>query len=214
MSQDVEFQVELEPRQPPVFSGKGQDVETWLHLVDDYFALVKPSEDEKVAFIIHLLRGSARDWWIAEKVHQERQPSTVIEIKELLLKAFSSPLRARKARIELRGIRQRKGEDYREYATRFKSLLSKLPPASYSEAVIVDDWIFGLTPPWGERVMAQGPKTLQEAIEIMGNLDFAHRFCRREGSDSSQTGGVENEQMISTNKRGVNKLRSSTSTRL
>ena len=34
----------------------------------------------------------------------------------------------------------------------------RLPPGSYSDAVAMDDWIFGLTPPYGERVMALKPK--------------------------------------------------------
>ena len=36
--------------------------------------------------------------------------------------------------------------------------------------------------------MALKPKTLQEAISIMGELDIAHQFCRRDGKgQSSQT---------------------------
>ena len=111
----------------------------------------------------------------------------------LLKEAFSSPLHARKARAEIRNLRQGQGEDYQKYAARYKSLVARLPPGSYSDAVAMDDWIFSLTPPYGERVMALKPKTLNEAIALMGELDIAHQFCRRDGgrSQGKTSGGGE-----------------------
>ena len=183
--------IQMRPREPPVFMGKkDQDVEVWLHQVDDYFALTQPQDDAGVAYMILLLHGFARDWWEAEfKSSGGRQPGTIAELKTLLRAAFSSPLRERKARAELRNLRQGSGEDYREYASRFKSLLSKLPPGSWTDAVAMDDWIFGLIPPYGERVMALKPKTLDEAIALMGELDIARQFCHRDGGKGGAASG-------------------------
>ena len=184
------LQIQMKPKEPPTFTGrKDQDVDIWLHQVEDYFALTKPSDEDGVAYLVLLLSHFARDWWEAEvKAHRGRQPSTIEEMKMLLREAFSSPLRERHARAEIRNLRQKQGEDYREYASRFKSLLARLPAGSYSDAIAMDDWIFGLNPPYGERVMALKPKTLQEAISIMGELDIAHQFCRRDGrGQTSQT---------------------------
>jgi len=184
------LQIQMRPKEPPVFTGrKDQDVDTWLHQVEDYFELTKPSDQDGVAYLVLLLTGFARDWWEAEvKAQHGRQPATIEEMKMLMKAAFSSPLRERHARAEIRNLRQKPGEDYREYASRYKSLLARLPAGSYSDAIALDDWIFGLNPPYGERVMALKPKTLQEAISTMGELDIAHQFCRRDGKgQTSQT---------------------------
>ena len=196
------LQIQMRPKEPPAFSGKkDQDVEIWLHQVDDYFALTKPTDADGVAYLVLMLQGFARDWWEAEiKAAHGRYPATIEEMKMLLRAAFSSPLRERKARAEIRNLRQGQGEDYREYAARFKSLLARLPPGSYSDAIAMDDWIFGLTPPYGERVMALKPKTLNEAIATMGEPDIAHQFCRRDGGRSQpKTGGGGDQK---TSKKG------------
>ena len=186
------LQIQMKPNEPPTFTGrKDQDVDIWLHQVEDYFALTKPNDEDGVAYLVLKLSHFARDWWEAEvKAHRRAQPATIEEMKMLLREAFSSPLRERHARAEIRNLRQKPGEDYREYASRFKSLLARLPAGSYSDAIAMDNWIFGLNPPYRERVMALKPKTLQEAISIMGELDIAHQFCRRDGrGQTAQTQG-------------------------
>ena len=195
-SSGARLQIQMRPKEPSVFTGKKeQDVDIWLHQVDDYFALTKPTDADGVAYLVLMLKDFARDWWEAEiKASHGRYPATIEEMKMLLKAAFSNPLRERKARAEIRNLRQGQGEDYREYAARYKSLLARLPPGSYSDAVAMDDWIFGLSPPYGERVMALKPKTLNEAIALMGELDIAHQFCRRDGGRSqgkSSGGGAE-----------------------
>ena len=109
-----------------MFTGKKeQDVEIWLHVVEDFFALTKPSEEDGVAYLVLMLQGFARDWWEAEVAsHHGRHPATIAEMKMLLKDAFSSPLRERRARAEIRNLRQGQSEDYREYAARYKSLLT------------------------------------------------------------------------------------------
>ena len=207
------LQIQMRPKEPPAFSGKkDQDVDIWLHQVDDYFALTKPTDADGVAYLVLMLQGFARDWWEAEvKSSHGRYPGTIEEMKMLLRAAFSSPLRERKARAEIRNLRQGQGEDYREYAARYKSLLARLPPGSYSDAVAMDDWIFGLTPPYGERVMALKPKTLNEAIATMGELDIAHQFCRRDGGRSqgkTSSGGADQK----TSKKGKKQQKGSSGT--
>ena len=67
----------------------------------------------------------------------------------------------------------------------------------------MDDWIFGLNPPYGERVMALKPKTLQEAISIMGELDIVHQFCRRDGKGQpAQTQGGQTVGGVQKGKNG------------
>jgi hypothetical protein len=195
-SSGPKLQIQMKPMDPPMFTGKkDQDVDIWLHQVDDYFALTQPNDHDGVAWLVLKLQGFARDWWEAEvKSHHGHQPATIAEMKMLLKAAFSSPLRERHARAEIRNLRQGAGEDYREYASRFKSLLSRLPAGSYSDAIAMDDWIFGLNPPYGERVMALKPKTLQEAIAIMGELDIAHQFCRRDAGRSQGKAAGGNDQ--------------------
>ena len=205
------LQIQMKPKEPPMFTGrKDQDVDIWLHQVEDYFALTKPSDDDGVAYLVLMLSGFARDWWEAEvKAHHGRQPATIEEMKMLLRAAFSSPLRERHACAEIRNLRQKQGEDYREYASRFKSLLARLPAGSYSDAIAMDDWIFGLNPPYGERVMALKPKTLQEAISIMGELDIAHQFCRRDGKGQpAQTQGGQNSGGVQKGKNGKKQQKS------
>ena len=199
------LQIQMKPKEPPMFTGKkDQDVDIWLHQVEDYFALTKPSDEDGVAYLVLMLQGFARDWWEAEvKSHHGRQPATIAEMMMLLKAAFSSPLRERHARAEIRNLRQKPGEDYREYASRYKSLLARLPPGSYSDSTAMDDWIFGLNPPFGERVMTLKPRTLQEAISIMGELDIAHQFCRRDGrGQGSQNQG---SQSATGNQKGKGK---------
>ena len=205
------LQIQMKPKEPPMFTGrKDQDVDIWLHQVEDYFALTKPSDDDGVAYLVLMLSGFARDWWEAEvKAHHGRQPATIEEMKMLLRAAFSSPLRERHTRAEIRNLRQKQGEDYREYASRFKSLLVRLPAGSYSDAIAMDDWIFGLNPPYGERVMALKPKTLQEAISIMGELDIAHQFCRHDGKGQpAQTQGGQTAGGVQKGKNGKKQQKS------
>ena len=120
------LQIQMKPTEPPAFTEcKDQDVDIWLHQVEDYFALTKPSDEDGVAYLVLMLTGFARDWWEAEvKAHHGHQPATIAEMKMLLREAFSSPLRERHARAEIRNLRQKPGEDYHEYASRYKSLLA------------------------------------------------------------------------------------------
>ena len=61
------FSVHIKPREPPVFTGdKGQDVVSWLRIVEDYLEFVTCSERQAIAYVILLLSGNARIWWDSE----------------------------------------------------------------------------------------------------------------------------------------------------
>ena len=40
----------------------------WLHQVDNYLKLVRPDEEQAVAYIITLLKDNALLWWEAEYI--------------------------------------------------------------------------------------------------------------------------------------------------
>ena len=138
------FQVHIKPREPPMFTGeKGQDVISWLRIVDDYFALVNCTESQKVAYLILLLAGNARCWWDAEYVARGSQrPENAEEFKMLLQAQFESLVRETRARTELLHLHQRKGENACTYMARTKSLLHKVP--GYHMKTALQQWLLRL----------------------------------------------------------------------
>jgi hypothetical protein len=181
------FQCTIKPRDPPHFSGeKGQDVITWLGMVDDYFAVTSPpTERQAVAYMILLLSGNARAWWQAE--YQSRgytRPDTVAELQMLLRAAFESPVREQRARTELLRLQQRSGENAATYMARTKALLTRVP--GYDTKTVIQQWVLGLRQPHRYEVAKTYPRTLAEAETLVSRLEDAMEFAKSGRDDQTK----------------------------
>ena len=138
----------IKPQDPLTFSGdKGQDVITWLGMIDDFLELTQPTEAQAVVYTIMALIGNARAWWQSE--YQSRgytRPATIAELKMLIRAAFESPVREQRARTELLRLSQRQGENAQAYMARTKALLTKIP--GYDLKMVLHQWVLGLRAPF------------------------------------------------------------------
>ena len=97
------FNVSIKPPEPPAFTGdRDQDIVSWLTMVKDYLALVQPSEQQAVSYVILRLQKNARCWWEAELASRGgHRPDTLEELMMLLRAQFESPVRENRARAKL-----------------------------------------------------------------------------------------------------------------
>ena len=192
-SQSVGPSFVIKPKDPPTFSGdKGQDVITWLGMIDDFLELTQPTEAQAVAYTIMALTGNARAWWQSE--YQSRgytRPATIAELKMLIRAAFESPVREQRARTELLRLSQRQGENAQAYMARTKALLTKIP--GYDLKMVLHQWVLGLRAPFQVEVAKTYPSTLSEAEAMVSRLEDALDFGKGGRSDSqakkTQQGG-------------------------
>ena len=64
--QTVVISNQLKLKEPPLFCGKVEEaIFTWTQNVSDYLDVEQYTEDQRVAFTVTYLQGSAREWWHA-----------------------------------------------------------------------------------------------------------------------------------------------------
>ena len=204
------FSVHIRPREPPVFTGdKGQDVVSWLRIVEDYLEFVTCSERQAIAYVILLLLGNARIWWDSEFLSRgNKRPESIEEFKLLLRAQFESPVREQRARTELLTLAQKKGENAVTYMARTKSLLHRVP--GYDMKTALQQWILGLRQPYRLEAAKENPRTLAAAKHLVARLEEAYEFSRsgkEEGStfkkgNNGDQGGKQKKRNFNAGQTG------------
>ena len=60
----VRFKIDLKPKDPPVFAGKGtEDVEVWVKRINNFLTIIGGPDHIQVAYVTNLLQSVAQDWF-------------------------------------------------------------------------------------------------------------------------------------------------------
>ena len=167
---------EWNPKQPPTFNGKfKEDVYRWIGYMKNILTFMQGTPEQEVKYAATYLRGAAHEWWEIF-IKQEGYPTNWTQLSHALLKRFGSPLRAKKAQVQLMSIKQGKRK-MRDYTVEFQNLMDRLP--SYDENWMINIFIWGLQPHIARSVSAAQPETVLGAINVAESIDYALRTSQK-----------------------------------
>lgn len=109
---------------PPPYDGDPNSCRAFLSQCSDVFALqprTYATEETKVAFVLTLLTGKARDWGISVWDTQAPCCTSFDEFRQEMIKLFDRSARGQEAADQLARLRQA-GRSVTEYAIQFKTL--------------------------------------------------------------------------------------------
>ena len=167
---------EWNPKQPPTFNGKfKEDVYRWIGYMKNILTFMQGTPEQEVKYAATYLRGAAHEWWEIF-IKQEGYPTNWTQLSQALLKRFGSPIRAKKAQVQLMSIKQGKRK-MRDYTVEFQTLMDRLP--SYDENWMINIFIWGLQPHIARSVSAAQPETVLGAINVAESIDYALRTSQK-----------------------------------
>ena len=113
----VRFKIDLKPKDPPVFSGKGtEDVEIWVKQVSNFLTIIGGPDHIQVAYVANLLQGAAQHWFQRE-CDAGRHPRTWRELGQALRHRFGNDTKTEQAQSQIMSMQQGKSETAHDYAT-------------------------------------------------------------------------------------------------
>ena len=196
---------EWNPKQPPTFNGKfKEDVYRWIGYMKNILTFMQGTPEQEVKYAATYLRGAAHEWWEIF-IKQEGYPTNWTQLSQALLKRFGSPIRAKKAQVQLMSIKQGKRK-MRDYTVEFQTLMDRLP--SYDENWMINIFIWGLQPHIARSVSAAQPETVLGAINVAESIDYALKTSQKNhltGNLRSKEGRNPKQSRISGRKSGVSK---------
>ncbi|KAK1930430.1 hypothetical protein P3T76_014101 [Phytophthora citrophthora] len=165
-------------KDPPMYEGKyGEDIELWIFATEPYYAsrreLMEADSSDFVTMISSNLGKSVLNWYrafIADCERLQVHPTWPLFKRQLRTrfrpKDFEYDLRERMFRLKQR-------ENIHDYVSKFQDLLSQTE-LSISELEKRFFFQNGLREETAKKIKEESPSTLQEAIEIASNFEFAH----------------------------------------
>ena len=179
----VRFKIDLKPKDPPVFSGKGtEDVEIWVKQVSNFLTIIGGPDHIQVAYVANLLQGAAQHWFQRE-CDAGRHPRTWRELGQALRHRFGNDTKTEQAQSQIMSMQQGKSETAHDYALRFETVLEKIP--RYDESWVRNLFVWGLHSHLATQVNMQSPATLNRAIQLAKKADVAIQLSRRPGASGS-----------------------------
>ena len=179
----VRFKIDLKPKDPPVFSGKGtEDVEIWVTQVLNFLTIIGGPDHIQVAYVANLLQGAAQHWFQRE-CDAGRHPRTWRELGQALRQRFGNDTKTEQAQSQIMSMQQGKTETAHDYALRFETVLEKIP--RYEESWVRNLFVWGLHSHLATQVNMQNPATLNRAIQLAKKADVAIQLSRRPGASGS-----------------------------
>ena len=181
------FDVQFKPRDPPTYSGKtGEDPETWVGQVSNFFRLVGGPPRKQVAYASTLLQNTAQTWW-QRKVKAGEEPQDWETFAAQLIGRFQNTCKADAAMANLMNIKQKAGESTHEFICRFEAELDKME--TYDESWVLKMFIWGLPQDQAILVSQGRPKYLSKAFQLARDAALAAQMSRRPGSSSQDSKG-------------------------
>ena len=120
----VRFKIDLKPKDPPVFAGKGtEDVDIWVKQVSNFLTIIGGPDHIQVAYVANLLQGAAQHWFQRE-CDAGRHPRTWRELGQALRHRFGNDTKTEQAQSQIMSMQQGKNESAHDYALRFAVLRS------------------------------------------------------------------------------------------
>ena len=194
---------EWNPKQPPTFNGKyKEDDYRWIGYMKNILTFMQGTPEQEVKYAATYLRGAAHEWWEIF-IKQEVYPTNWTQLFQALLKTFGSPIRAKKAQMQLMSIKQGKRK-MRDYTVEFQTLMDRL--SSYDENWMINIFIWGLQPHIARSVSAAQPEPVLGAINVAESIDYALKTSQKNhptGNLRSKEGRNPKQSRISGRKSGV-----------
>ena len=134
----------------------------WTSLVRHYLTFMGGSDAQQVAYTVTLLRDSAHEWYTAYERRNRGMPRDWAQLSTALLERFGSNIRSQEAQSQLMTISQG-SRPVREYASQFEMLLGRLD--SYDEAMLLNQFVWGLQPELARSVSLHYPKSIAHAVD-------------------------------------------------
>ena len=179
----VRFKIDLKPKDPPVFAGKGtEDVDIWVKQVSNFLTIIGGPDHIQVAYVANLLQGAAQHWFQRE-CDAGRHPRTWRELGQALRHRFGNDTKTEQAQSHIMAMQQGKNESAHDYALRFETVLEKIP--CYDESWVRNLFVWGLHSHLATQVNMQNPATLNRAIQLAKRADVAVQLSRRPGAGGS-----------------------------
>ncbi|KAI2664272.1 Transposon Tf2-9 polyprotein [Labeo rohita] len=170
-----------EPRinNPPCYSGQPTQCRAFLTQCEVVFSLqpaTYAADRAKVAFVISLLSGRARDWgaavWEMEAVFCEHFSL----FKEEMIKVFDRSVFGQEASRLLSSLRQGK-RSAADYAIEFRTLAAT---CEWNEPALTARFLEGLTEEVREEILSRDvPSSLDQMVELAIRLDKRFEWRRR-----------------------------------
>ena len=169
--------MQWKPKEPPCFYGRGtEDVHTWTSLVHHYLTFMGGSDAQQVAYSVTLLRDAAHEWYMGYERRHRQPPRDWAQLASLMLERFGSNIRSQEAQSQLMSISQGQ-RPVREYASQFETLLGRLD--SYDEAMLLNQFVWGLQPELARSVSLHYPKSIAQAVSLAETTELAVKASRR-----------------------------------
>lgn len=177
----------LRAYKPPTYSGeKGEELDTWIFQLEEYFATAgNVSDQQKIQIASLLFKGQLAEWW--RDVHNrpvEQRPSTWEQFVQALTGMFMPIGRSKLARDKLAVARQRERDTLAVYTSYMRRLFLAIPDMAEGEKV--DRFVRGLQTRLYKEVMIKDPTTLDEAVAIATRYDALVRMPERSVASHSQ----------------------------
>ena len=112
-------------------------------------------------------------------------PRDWAQLSTVLLERFGSNIRSQEAQSQLMTISQG-SRLVREYASQFETLLGRL--ASYDEAMLLNQFVWGLQPELARSVSLHYPKSIAQAVSLAETTELAVKASRRPTAKGQQSG--------------------------
>ena len=167
----VRFKIDLKPKDPPAFAGKGtEDIDIWVKQVSNFLTIIGGPDHIQVAYVANLLQGAAQHWFQRE-CDAGRHPRTWRELGQALRHRFGNDTKTEQAQSQIMSMQQGKNETAHDYALRFETVLEKIP--CYDESWVRNLFVWGLQSHLATQVNMQNPATLNRAIQLAKRADVA-----------------------------------------
>ena len=178
--------VQWRPKEPPCYYGRStEDVHMWTSLVRHYLSFMGGSDVQQVAYAVTLLRDSAHEWFTAYEKKNRQLPRDWAQLSTALLERFGSNIRSQEAQSQLMAISQG-NRPVREYASQFEMLLGRLD--SYDEAMLLNQFVWGLQPELARSVSLHYPKSIAQAVSLAETTELAVKASRRPTASGQKSG--------------------------
>lgn len=183
----------------PVFGRtEGEDPLTYLEKCAEYLAVQPMSDGEILAIFPSVLMHTAKDWWMAEKIHV----NTCNQFKAVFLRSFLPDDHEVEAERKMRERKQGIGESIRTFAFQFRAMCLRLRP-SMTEREILQATLRNCNPHVAS-ILRSTATTFDELVRV-GTLverDMAEervywKQCNAEQASRKGRGGTHNIALLS-----------------
>lgn len=169
------FEREPHTATPPTYNGDPNTCRSFLQQCSLVFALQPrrfSSSTSKVAYVLTLLTGGARDWGMAAWGAKAPFTFSFEALEEEMLKLFDRSLKGDMAAAELVRLRQR-NDSVTDFAIQFKTLAIC---CNWNDAALRTQFLEGLTPGIQDEIALREPPTsLEAAIDLALRVESRHR---------------------------------------